>query len=191
MAAKRALRRFPFNLNLGTDICHVVRIRGILESSRGVRFIQKILTQEERGHPKIRRILEDRSAHEESIGESLHVASPGFVKPNSGKTTPRLPSGPSTHELQAAATFMAGRYAHRRSTPRNNVNIIGHPFSSNLIAHPCKQAIRAKSGFVISPGSRRRKPSSKLIRRGTLPGMISQYHTRPRRTKIERAPRRL
>lgn len=113
MAATRALRRFPFNLNLGTDICHVVRIRGILESSRGTRFIQKILNHEERRHPKIQRILEDQSSHAYGVmGEARHVASLDIAELAPNEIPHSLKGGPSSHELQAAATFMAGRYDH-------------------------------------------------------------------------------
>lgn len=105
MAAPRALKRFPFNLNLGTDICHVVRIRSILESSRGARFVQKILNHEETRHPKIRRLFENQALHDhEGMKEPRRVAAQG--------ETPQRPlkDGPSSHELQSAATFMAGRY---------------------------------------------------------------------------------
>lgn len=80
MATQRVLRRFPYQLNLGTDICHVVRIRSILASPRGGRFVHRILTADERRHPKIHAFL-------------------------SRQDTPQ-----DAQHLEAAATFVAGRY---------------------------------------------------------------------------------
>lgn len=127
MAAPRALRRFPFDLNLGTDICHVVRIRGILGSSRGARFVQKILNHEETRHPKIRRLLQNQGPHDsENMREPRRVAFPDVVQ---GGTSRPLKGGPSAHELQAAATFMAGRYDHlNHLSPREHQSEIGVRF---------------------------------------------------------------
>ncbi|KAK1598296.1 uncharacterized protein LY79DRAFT_285142 [Colletotrichum navitas] len=41
-------RRFPFPLNIGTDICQVSRIYRLLASDRGVRFLQRVFTKDER-----------------------------------------------------------------------------------------------------------------------------------------------
>ncbi|KAG5983186.1 hypothetical protein E4U55_000580 [Claviceps digitariae] len=41
------LRPFPFSLNVGTDICQISRIYGILNSPRRTRFINRILAPEE------------------------------------------------------------------------------------------------------------------------------------------------
>lgn len=113
MAAHRVLKRFPFNLSLGTDICHVVRIRGILESTRGARFIEKILNHEERGHPKIQQILEDQSSHASRImGKSRPVKSPDVAELAPRGFPHSYEGGPRPHDLQVAAIFMAGRYDH-------------------------------------------------------------------------------
>lgn len=87
MATQRVLRRFPYNLSIGTDICHVDRIRTLLASSLGKRFVHKILTAEERGHPKLQRFLSRPNTSLGNMGVEL-----------------------TTEELQTAATFMAGRY---------------------------------------------------------------------------------
>lgn len=138
MAAQRVLRRFPFNLNLGTDICHVVRIRGILDSSRGARFVEKILNNEERHHPKIRRILvQDQACHDGSMRDPRNDAFFDAAKRAHGETTRSSDAGPSTHEqLQVAATFMAGRYAQPRSSeydPSSNrlVSVISLAYDQN------------------------------------------------------------
>lgn len=41
------LRPFPFPLNVGTDICRISRIYGILNSPRRLRFINRILAPQE------------------------------------------------------------------------------------------------------------------------------------------------
>ncbi|KAG6014415.1 hypothetical protein E4U43_006558, partial [Claviceps pusilla] len=43
----RPLRPFPFPLNVGTDICQISRIYGILNGPRRTRFINRILAPEE------------------------------------------------------------------------------------------------------------------------------------------------
>ena len=113
MSGQRILRKFPFALNLGTDICHVTRIRKILESPRGARFVQRILNDDERRHPKIQCIL--NSDHSSSVGQSAksagmmgeyHTAVAAAGGRNHGPPT----AAPNLDELQLAATFMAGRY---------------------------------------------------------------------------------
>lgn len=44
----RPLRAFPLAINVGTDICQISRIHGILRSPRGTRFVNRILAPEER-----------------------------------------------------------------------------------------------------------------------------------------------
>lgn len=104
MSGQRILRRFPFALNLGTDICHVTRVRKILESPRASRFVQRILSDEERRHPKIQCIL--NKEHSPSSGRS---AMSSVVAAGVKDHSPSTPA-PDPDELQLAATFMAGRY---------------------------------------------------------------------------------
>lgn len=110
MAASRALRKFPFNLGIGTDICHVVRIRGILKSSRGQRFVQKILNINERAHPKIQWLLASRLEN----GQAGTLYTQRTLKAHTEEAL-RNPSqsqpGPDTESIEVAATFMAGRCA--------------------------------------------------------------------------------
>lgn len=113
MSGQRILRKFPFALNLGTDICNVIRIRRILESTRGARFVQRILNDEERGHPKIRCILNNgaslnMSQSLSSIGQTVKHHT-GGVEGHEKTLSPSKPA-PNLDELQLAATFMAGRY---------------------------------------------------------------------------------
>lgn len=107
------MRKFPFALNLGTDICHVSRIRKILESSKGARFVQRILNDEERRHPKIQCIL--KNDHSPSMVQPAKSPVP-MVKHHTGIAAAdgkdHSPSTATTslQELRIAATFMAGRY---------------------------------------------------------------------------------
>lgn len=119
MSGQRILRKFPFPLNLGTDICNVNRIRRILESSRGVRFVQRILNDDERGHPKIQCILNNgppQSVRQSAkspgptIEHHTNVAAAHGKNPSPSKPTPNL------DEMQLAATFMAGRYGRHSSS---------------------------------------------------------------------------
>lgn len=113
MSGPRILRKFPFALNLGTDICNVTRIRRILESTRGPRFVERILNDEERGHPKIQCILNNDSL----LMTSQSARSPGsaaqkhidIATAHEKSHTPSRPA-PNVDELNLAATFMAGRY---------------------------------------------------------------------------------
>ena len=109
MSGMRILRRFPFALNLGTDICHVVRVRKILESSRGARFVQKILNDEERSHPKIQCILKNDLALSMTQSAKSHGLNTGVAAAHE-KNFSASRATPNPDELQLAATFMAGRY---------------------------------------------------------------------------------
>lgn len=111
MAAHKALRRFPWNLAVGTDVCHVVRIRSILESARGPRFIRRILNADERRHPKIQPFL-DKQTTPDLVSNQSHDM-PLHQAVNSRKSAtdvPDLSAAPPHHDLQVAAAFMAGRY---------------------------------------------------------------------------------
>lgn len=115
MAVRRVLNQFPLNLNIGTDICHVVRIRTILESARANRFIHKILNVEERGHPKIQWML----SRDASAATSRKGRPPGRMQdPQASEREAHGDSSSSStglgqrpQELQVAATFLAGRCA--------------------------------------------------------------------------------
>lgn len=148
MATQRAMRRFPLNLNIGNDICHVVRIRGILESARATRFIQKILNPDERRHPKIQWALKNEAFTDSSKREFSSTAFDAAVK------TPTLiqpedlgpsRSGLHSYQLQIAATFMAGRYAllletSKRTLPNSHAQVCGQ--------RGCHQSPSAQSPYL-------------------------------------------
>lgn len=103
MAAPRILRKFPLNFNIGTDICHVARMRHILSTpgSLGPRFVRKILNTDERTHPKIQWLCESESivTRESNRGKS---------EAKSGAEVEAHTPAPGA-QIQVAAQFMAGR----------------------------------------------------------------------------------
>lgn len=84
MAATK-LRPFPFPINIGTDICQISRIYGILNGPRRLRFINRILTPGE--------VVRHESRLNWSTGSS-----------GKGDT------GVRGSELWKTAAFIAGRY---------------------------------------------------------------------------------
>lgn len=125
MSGKSILRKFPFALNLGTDICHIVRVRNILESSRGARFVQRILNDDERRHPKIECILNNTPNLKLSQSAKSHDSTTGVATAHEkNPSAPRAPLNPD--ELQLAATFMAGRYDQTSSSEQH---LAGSPAS--------------------------------------------------------------
>lgn len=111
MAAPRILRRFPFNLGLGTDICHVVRIESILNSSRGIRFVRKILSPDERNHPKICWLLSPHSQSALSSQDGQSRLTGSGLCTNESKVEETHGDRSSAQDIQMAAKFVAGRYA--------------------------------------------------------------------------------
>ncbi|KAJ4422294.1 hypothetical protein N0V82_003049 [Gnomoniopsis sp. IMI 355080] len=114
MAAPRIFRRFPLNLGLGTDICHVLRIEGILRSTRGIRFVRKILNPDERGHPKICWLLSPHSqaALSQDVQRRLTESSSCTNEPELEETQDDLKSAQDIH---IAAKFVAGRFAAKEA----------------------------------------------------------------------------
>lgn len=116
MASQRIVKRFPLNLNIGNDICHVVRIQKILESSRARRFIERILNTEERGHPKISWLIPPGLRESSSAKDAGHYQAGGRHELSLSEKRVRGDSGTSvtgrsqkSQEIQVAATFLAGR----------------------------------------------------------------------------------
>ncbi|KAL7893605.1 hypothetical protein HDV63DRAFT_386422 [Trichoderma sp. SZMC 28014] len=108
----KPLRPFPFPLNIGTDICQISRIYGILKSPRGLRFVNRILSPEEQANKDPRlRCLQDRP-----IVKPFQTDEPCPFEMNKG-------GGPSISEEMArqdpdvwtAAAFVAGRFAAKEA----------------------------------------------------------------------------
>ena len=50
----KPLRPFPLPIRVGTDICQISRIFGILATARGPSFVRRVLTEEEQAASKER-----------------------------------------------------------------------------------------------------------------------------------------
>lgn len=102
MASQKVVRKFPFNLSVGNDICHVDRIRRLLASKLGHRFVQKILTVEEMDRPEIQHFLNSKNSAESFNKELLQQMVFSEEK--------QQPDNPERY-LADTAIFLAGRYA--------------------------------------------------------------------------------
>lgn len=92
----KPLRAFPFPLNIGTDICQISRIYGILNSPRAARFVDRILSPEEQSWNESRL---------RSVKSFSH-------KPDSANDSPLSKKDGIYHRdpaLWKAAAFIAGR----------------------------------------------------------------------------------
>ncbi|OAA81359.1 4'-phosphopantetheinyl transferase [Akanthomyces lecanii RCEF 1005] len=100
----KPLRAFPLPLNVGTDICQISRVYGILKTPRATRFVNRILAHEER--PRF---------------GALASALPLMPKPESLRA--RGDDGGHHHEALSArdpdgwkaAAFLAGRFAAKEA----------------------------------------------------------------------------
>jgi holo-[acyl-carrier protein] synthase len=101
----KPLRPFPFPLNIGTDICQISRIYGILKSPRGMRFVNRILSPEEqaRKDPRLR-CLEDSPINKPFQNDKLN----SFEK-NNGGTLISEEIARRDPDIWTAAAFVAGR----------------------------------------------------------------------------------
>ncbi|KAH7165602.1 hypothetical protein EDB81DRAFT_259082 [Dactylonectria macrodidyma] len=108
----RPLRTFPFPLNIGTDICQISRIYRILSSSRGKRFVNRILAPEEIALKDVR------------LNVLTHTSRlSGYSRPLEATIATGMRQGQQTHEALAAldpemwkcAAFIAGRFAAKEA----------------------------------------------------------------------------
>ncbi|KAH0532206.1 hypothetical protein TsFJ059_000929 [Trichoderma semiorbis] len=107
----KPLRPFSFPLNIGTDICRISRIYGILRSPRGMRFVNRVFSPEEqaRKDPRLR-CLENRPLDKPFLSEGgTHFQPSVGTAPSSEEIAHRDP------ERWAAATFVAGRFAAKEA----------------------------------------------------------------------------
>lgn len=88
------MRPFPLPLNIGTDICRISRIYGILNGPRAARFVDRILAPEEqvRNEPRLQVLSRVRSETNRPVHHRHH-----------DETELRDP------ELWKCAAFVAGR----------------------------------------------------------------------------------
>lgn len=97
----KPLRPFPLPLGVGTDICRISRIHAILGSARARRFIDRVLTPEERARaePRLRLRPEKQVAADHAAGD----AAPARRVLGHEEMARRDPV------LWATASFVAGR----------------------------------------------------------------------------------
>lgn len=101
----KPLRPFHFPLNIGTDICQISRIYGILKSPRGMRFVNRILSPEEQAKKDPRlRCLEDRP-----IVNPFQNDEPYPFEKNKGGASISEEMARQDPDVWTAAAFVAGR----------------------------------------------------------------------------------
>ncbi|KAL7789556.1 hypothetical protein V8C37DRAFT_386294 [Trichoderma ceciliae] len=107
----KPLRPFPLPLNIGTDVCQISRIYGILRSPRGMRFVNRIFSPEEqaRKDPRLR-CLEGRP-----VNKSFQNGVSQPIETSYGRTLSSQEIARQDPERWAAATFVAGRFAAKEA----------------------------------------------------------------------------
>ncbi|OAA40844.1 holo-acyl-carrier-protein synthase [Beauveria brongniartii RCEF 3172] len=95
----KPLRAFPLPLNVGTDICQISRVYGILATPRATRFVNRILAHEER--PRFAALASTLPLKPTSMPESERAgdSAVSVLDPEGWK----------------AAAFMAGRFAAKEA----------------------------------------------------------------------------
>ncbi|KAL6898242.1 hypothetical protein GGI43DRAFT_408707 [Trichoderma evansii] len=107
----KPLRPFPFPLNIGTDICQISRIYGILKSPRCMRFVNRILSPEEQANKDPRlRCLEDRPIVKPFQNNELYP----FEKSKGGASISEEIARQDP-DVWTAAAFVAGRFAAKEA----------------------------------------------------------------------------
>lgn len=89
---------FPLPITVGTDICQISRVLGLLTSRRGDRFVERILAPEERGSRVAAALLQSYAGDAGSRWKGLRDA-----KMDVASLKREEP------ELWKGATFIAGR----------------------------------------------------------------------------------
>ncbi|KAL7921608.1 hypothetical protein ACQKWADRAFT_294774 [Trichoderma austrokoningii] len=101
----KPIRPFPFPINIGTDICQISRIYGILKSPRGLRFVNRILSPEEQANKDPRlRCLEGRS-----------IVTPFPLEQEKGNHSISEEMARRDPDVWTAAAFVAGRFAAKEA----------------------------------------------------------------------------
>jgi holo-[acyl-carrier protein] synthase len=94
----KPLRPFPLPIRVGTDICQISRIFGIVASGRGTRFVDRVLTKREQERESERlKWIEGRA---KGVLGTETKASDGLIHQVLAKKDP---------ELWSLAAFLAGR----------------------------------------------------------------------------------
>jgi holo-[acyl-carrier protein] synthase len=108
----KPLLPFPIPLNIGTDICQISRIYGILNSPRATRFVHRILAPDEksRNDPRLQVLQRAR--------ESLKLASKEIHSQDHRKIEAEDP------DLWKCAAFIAGRFVSHAHTLHSQKDLL-------------------------------------------------------------------
>lgn len=98
----KPLRAFPLPLNVGTDICQISRVYGLLRAPRATRFVHRVLAAEER--PRFAALAPSLPLLAAARPASLSSRDEGGGTGGHEAVSARDPEG------WKAAAFMAGRY---------------------------------------------------------------------------------
>ncbi|KAH6607746.1 holo-acyl-carrier- synthase [Trichoderma cornu-damae] len=108
----KPLRPFPFPLNVGTDICQISRVYGILKSPRATRFVNRIFSPEEQAgkDPRLRCLERHRP-----LRSAFPNDEPKHFEVDGGKPLTSEEIAHRDPERWAAAAFVAGRFAAKEA----------------------------------------------------------------------------
>ncbi|OTB19691.1 hypothetical protein K445DRAFT_363071 [Daldinia sp. EC12] len=120
------LRKFPFSFGVGTDICRIPRIYKFLTKDRGVKFVRRVLTQEEIN----------------AVRASSRVLEPVFIESSKPSNVNDEKEDPA---ILDAARFMAGRWAAKEAVIKA-CNIYRVTFHDIIITyeHQLAKSLRSK-----------------------------------------------
>ncbi|ODA76231.1 hypothetical protein RJ55_08076 [Drechmeria coniospora] len=117
----KPLRPFPLPIQVGTDICQISRVYGILRGPRRARFLDRILTPEELAQSDGRLRADAAQVQPAPRSDAPPTARDGDGSGFQGE-------GESRGPLWASAAFLAGRFAAKEAA------IKAHPHR-NLTFH--------------------------------------------------------
>ena len=129
----KPLLPFPIPLNVGTDICQISRIYGILNGPRAMRFVHRILAPDEKSRTDPRLHVLERARR------SLQDAKYGKVAaPPRGETHRDIEA--RDPELWKCAAFIAGRYVPTSQSLISTLTLCRFAAKEAAIkAHPHRQ----------------------------------------------------
>ncbi|KAK0388535.1 hypothetical protein NLU13_4778 [Sarocladium strictum] len=147
----KPLRPFPLPICVGTDICQISRVFGIVVSGRGQRFVDRILTKEEQEREGERLRWVRGTKEREQERKKVEAGTKDFAFEALQKREP---------ELWSLAAFLAGRFAAKeaaiKSHPHRHLTFhdvsverlqpTGHGAKERLGSGPPVVRIKAEAG---------------------------------------------
>lgn len=138
----KPLLPFPIPLNIGTDICQISRIYGILNSPRATRFVHRILAPDEksRNDPRLQVLQRAR--------ECLHHDKKLAGKEQIPHDHRKIETGDP--ELWKCAAFIAGRFVYvlLLTASSQKINNPSSPFLQVRRERGCHQSPPAPPAHV-------------------------------------------